>query len=651
MIEAYQKFKSAGFACLPTGPDKMPAIPKGSSWKGGWNNLKEYESSHGIAIICGKSSGNLECIDFDNSCGDIDKIWKDFLAIEDVKVITNKYAFPAQVTKRKGFHLIYRCDQIEGNQKLAERPIYELGDKLIEKRCLIETRGEGGYFCIDPTPGYKLGTNDVLKTPIITAEDRMILLSACRSFNEAVTHYKKQLPEETDKPGEIYNKSTEAIYEAKRELLSAGWCELKEGILRRPGKDRGISATFGKVAPGILYNFSSNGHPFENNRAYNPFQIVSLLKYGGDFSRFAKELYEKQNPDRPAKSSKEPIKPTPEKDPDQIYSELEKHFRVDLTAEPIPAPALLYLRNKDKLIPSVTLQNFSLVTGKAKSRKTFLTVLIVASYLGYINDLIKADSGRKGTVMVFDTEQSPYHLHRMMKRICELIGEDNPSRLQAYVLKTLTPEEKVKFIEYKIRTTPDIMMVVIDGIRDLVYDINSPEEATKTSVRLMKWCAEHNIHILNVLHQNKSDGNARGHLGSELTNKAETVLSVNHDGTISTVECEYSRELEFDTFSFIINDDSLPEICNTPEEEKTIRRIEPHFISTEKHRKILEQVFKDHQERKYKEAWTNIKLGFAEEGIYFGENKAKEYLAYYIKEKWVSYDEINKCYKYEKAIF
>jgi hypothetical protein len=82
-----------------------------------------------------------------------------------------------------------------------------------------------------------------------------------------------------------------------------------------------------------------------------------------------------------------------------------------------------------------------------------------------------------------------------------------------------------------------------------------------------------------------------------------------------------------------------------------VKRSEPNLIPNEKHFKILEQVFKNNAEKKYKEAWANIKLGFAEEAIYFGENKAKEYLAYYIKEGWVSYDETKKCYKYEKAIF
>lgn len=291
MIAAYKKYKSAGLACLPTSEEKTPAIPKGASWKGGWNNPDEYKSSHGIAIICGKSSGNLECIDFDNSFGDIAQVFEAFAGMECIRELIDKYNFPIQKTKRGGFHLLYRCDLIEGNQKLAER-INEAG----RPETLIETRGEGGYFCADPTPGYQIKYGDVFNPPIITAEDRMILISACKSFNEVVTPYKKPELEETDKPGDIYNRSTESIEDMKRALKDAGWTELNDNVWRRPGKDKGISATLGKAHPGIFYNFSANGHPFENDHGYTAFQVVGLLKYKGDFKGFAKELYEKQNP-------------------------------------------------------------------------------------------------------------------------------------------------------------------------------------------------------------------------------------------------------------------------------------------------------------------------------------------------------------------
>lgn len=633
MFEAYKKYKAAGFACVPTTKDKSPAVPKGESWSGGWDNPPEYKSSYGIGILCGKLSGGLECMDFDNHFSDAEDMMDTWLAIPEVKEITDKYKFPIERTVSGGFHLVYRCDTIEGNLKLASRT-----NKEGKPEVLIETRGEGGYFCCDPTPSYKwlpsqhLG--DIFKPPVIRSEERKILLSAARSLNEVHKPPRKLEHEDTDRPGDIFNKSPEAANEFVSELQRAGWTELSDGRWRRPGKDKGISATFGYRAPGIFHVFTSNGSPFEAERSYTPFQGIALLRYNGDFSAFAKELHEKQGP---------VVKPM----------DYEK-FRIDLSVEPSPPPALLYMRVKDKLIPYFTLKALSLITGKAKTRKTFLTVLLAASYLGYKNSLIEADPDRKGTVLVVDTEQAPYQVHRMMKRICRMIGEDNPTRLQAYSLKTLEPKQKADFIEYKLKTTPDINFVIIDGIRDLVFDINSPEESTRIIVRLMQWCADYDVHITNVLHQNKGDANARGHLGSEAVNKADTVLSVKFDGdkSVSTVECEYSREENFDPFSFIINEESLPEICDTPEEEKSQpTRKEPNLIPADTHYEVLEKVFKDQRARKYQETWQSIQLEFANNRIFIGVGYAKQYLTYYQNEGWVIKDERAKLYKYGRAIF
>ena len=45
----------------------------------------------------------------------------------------------------------------------------------------------------------------------------------------------------------------------------------------------------------------------------------------------------------------------------------------------------------------------------------------------------------------------------------------------------------------------------------------------------MRWSSYYELHIHTVLHLNKGDDNTRGHIGSELNNKAETVLLVEKD--------------------------------------------------------------------------------------------------------------------------
>ena len=79
-----------------------------------------------------------------------------------------------------------------------------------------------------------------------------------------------------------------------------------------------------------------------------------------------------------------------------------------------------------------------------------------------------------------------------------------------------------------------------------MHDINSSTEATKLVGDLMQWTGEQNIHIQTVLHLNKGDDNARGHIGTELNNKAESVLLIardNADADRSIVSPAFARRL------------------------------------------------------------------------------------------------------------
>ena len=106
-------------------------------------------------------------------------------------------------------------------------------------------------------------------------------------------------------------------------------------------------------------------------------------------------------------------------------------------------------------------------------------------------------------------------------------------------------------------------LVIIDGIRDFLYDINSSSESTEVISKFMQWTDDKQIHIHTVLHQNKNDEHARGHIGTELNNKAETILQVEvdkEDKAISVVEAVHIRDRDFEPFAFRINEDVLPEL-------------------------------------------------------------------------------------------
>jgi hypothetical protein len=562
IIETFKKYFKSGLACLPTGPDKMPAIPKGSSWKGGWIDTKEYQTSFGIGLLAGKASGNLECIDFDNKFGDAKQVLQDFSKCDGVKEIVDKYKLPIQSTTSGGYHLLYRCDLIEGNQKLASRPKEENG--RIKPIVLIETRGEGGYFIVDPTPGYKLLKNDFTKINYITAEDRAILLSACRSFNKNVKVYNKP-EEDKDKPGDIFNSSIDAIPEMIISLKHEGWKELREGIWRRPGKDKGISATLGKAAPGIFYNFSSSGAPFESEKGYTAFQVIALLKYNGDFKRFAKELHEKYNT-----SYKQEIKVEEPKNEKQFDEILKKAF-IDLEI-PVARPPIILRIKSLKGIEYVynrvlTLGNFSAVIGKSKAKKTFLTSMLLASMTknDYYDRIFQGTlpTGKSGVVL-FDTEQSTYDAYVSALRVWTLAG-GKYSNFGAFDLREYNPLDRCNIIDTYLKKAGDRTgYIVIDGIADLANAINDEIEASRVVSMLMKWTKVYNTHITVVIHQNKNDNFATGHLGSSIMKKSECIMSVTKDvddNTKSKVECDFIRGIsEFDSFNFFINNDGLPSV-------------------------------------------------------------------------------------------
>jgi hypothetical protein len=199
----------------------------------------------------------------------------------------------------------------------------------------------------------------------------------------------------------------------------------------------------------------------------------------------------------------------------------------------------------------MTLGNISTMIGKAKSRKTFFITLLIVSIIKNKSAFMKSNlTGRK--IVLFDTEQGKFHVWKICKRIMIMLGIW-PENLKVYGLRPLTTKERMQEIENYIGLeSPEL--VFIDGIRDLVTDINSAEQATEIVGKLMNLSYTVNCHICGVIHQNKGDDNARGHIGSELMNKSETVLQVLKQKEISTVSAVFCRGMEPKDLNFRIKD-------------------------------------------------------------------------------------------------
>ncbi len=349
-------------------------------------------------------------------------------------------------------------------------------------------------------------------------------------------------------------------------------------------------------------------------------------------------------------SNKEQIKPI---NTAELLKTLQS-VKVDIHAELAPAPVALSIINENEECKICSLGDFSLVTGKAKSRKTFTITMALAAActnMPILNKFTGHLPQNQRRVVFFDTEQSTFHVQKVCKRIVKLIGHV-PDNFEGYGLRKFSPDVRLALIEAFIYENEGLGFIVIDGVRDLVSSINDEGQSTYITSKLLKWTGERNIHIICILHQNKSDNNARGHIGTELVNKAETVLSVTKDGDFSIVQVTESRDISSSPFSFIIDTDGLPMIADAPikksKESKGKNQSSTLDISTEIHKKNLSAAFDIINSPNYSELWKNIKVSFAGSGIPIGDNKAKEYLTFYEDNKFIV--KIGKTYNLIKSV-
>lgn len=216
--------------------------------------------------------------------------------------------------------------------------------------------------------------------------------------------------------------------------------------------------------------------------------------------------------------------------------------------------------------PIGTYGNFSFVQAPPKTKKTFFISLLSSVYLSGQNNFGGDIRGhRDGRCLLhFDTEQGLWHSQRVFKRVKDMAGNIDVGCYKTFALRTINYKKRIKFIEYILEENKgNNGLVVIDGIADLVSDVNNLEESNLCVQKIMEWSARYNCHIITVIHSNFGTDKATGHLGSFLYKKTETAISLEQNTVQKdniTVKCKLSRGFAFDNFSFTVNDFGLPHV-------------------------------------------------------------------------------------------
>ena len=216
------------------------------------------------------------------------------------------------------------------------------------------------------------------------------------------------------------------------------------------------------------------------------------------------------------------------------------------------------------------------ITGKAKSGKTFVTSMLMACC--QVNEVLAFQRicDEPLRVLWYDTEQSDESTQDILKnRVITMIKATdqttpNPSYsggeidrpFDVFNVRAVEWKERRDLLREAIkRCKPDL--VIVDGIRDLVNDINDGVLAQEVMEELLHLATQHDCCIVCVLHQNKSgeDHNLRGWIGTELMNKAFEVYSCEKllPQRIFSLEQTLTRKYDIEqTMYFEVGDDGLP---------------------------------------------------------------------------------------------
>ena len=307
----------------------MPVLENKRPIYDNWQSTKTKYSltdCKAVGLVCGVISDYVCAIDVDLKYDITGKIFDEYKKQvgEIDKNLLRKLT--VQSTVSGGYHLIFKCKTIEGNKKLAERytteeekkatftktyqqKLSELkneaklsSEQIIQQatliahnasqndtvRVLFETRGEKGYIACYPTKGYELKYGSFDKIQLISEEERDILFSVARSFNEVYKEFKpkKTLARKTtkgDTPLEDYDKRGDVV----SLLEEYGWTAIgKKGskiLLKRPGDTKAThSGNFDEEKN--WFSVFSTSTEFEAQTAYRPYAVYCILKCKGDWN-------------------------------------------------------------------------------------------------------------------------------------------------------------------------------------------------------------------------------------------------------------------------------------------------------------------------------------------------------------------------------
>jgi hypothetical protein len=223
--------------------------------------------------------------------------------------------------------------------------------------------------------------------------------------------------------------------------------------------------------------------------------------------------------------------------------------------------------------------------GSHKSRLTEILCMVMLSqmyeseYIGFLRD-----NSKKYAVLYVDTErnikeQFPYAIQKIKEKSGYKI-EEHPSNFDYISLIDVERSQRLDTLTEYLKITREKykdchLFIVMDVITDCIENFNDPRESMKLVDLLNETINNYDVTFLCVIHENPSSGDkARGHLGTEIINKASQVMQIgfekdskNNDTELIRLKFLYSRNTKKLDTIFLRYSEALEGLVAVSEEE------------------------------------------------------------------------------------
>lgn len=347
-----KRLADSNLSIIPVSADKRPL----GQWKAYQTEARTKEdidklNSPLYGLVTGFSG--VEVIDVDlkvfSTLQEQNDFWNELLSFLKDNIDDFDKKFVIYKTKNQGYHILYRCESIVGNTKIA----------VLEghKEAVIESRGIGGMVVLYENQISKLSYSEI---QTISVRDREIAWGIAKTYNY-INHEEIEIPKIKEKtydesiitPWDDYNQKV-SIFEIISGELKIVRTLNDRYILQRIGSENPMSGSVFK-SNGCMYLFST-GTSWAHEKLYSPFTAYTRLFHHDDYTASARELYNKGYGTRLIHKKIE--KAEPEKRETPIINKNDLVFPIEI----FPAPIQSYiLECKETLDSSIDYMGCSML--------------------------------------------------------------------------------------------------------------------------------------------------------------------------------------------------------------------------------------------------------------------------------------------------